>query len=72
MEPAEYDYMFHLEDAYWWYVGMRRIARTLLRKQLVDGPVNLEPEAKQSLRSAWARWSHRPREADSVLAGLVR
>jgi SAM-dependent methyltransferase len=37
LEPAEYDYMFHLEDAYWWYVGMRRIARTLLRKQLLDG-----------------------------------
>ncbi|HXH20772.1 MAG TPA: methyltransferase domain-containing protein [Dehalococcoidia bacterium] len=37
MEPAEYDYMFHLEDAYWWYVGMRRIARTLLQRQLRDG-----------------------------------
>ncbi len=29
--------MFHLEDAYWWYVGMRRIAERLLRRDLVDG-----------------------------------
>ncbi len=35
MEPAEYDYMFHLEDAYWWYVGMRRICDTLLKHDLV-------------------------------------
>jgi ubiquinone/menaquinone biosynthesis C-methylase UbiE len=34
LEPAEYDYMFHLEDAYWWYVGMRRICDTLLRRDL--------------------------------------
>jgi SAM-dependent methyltransferase len=26
--------MFHLEDAYWWYVGMRRICDTLLKRDL--------------------------------------
>jgi SAM-dependent methyltransferase len=41
LEPAEYDYMFQLEDAYWWYVGMRRICDTLLRRQLVDGRTGL-------------------------------
>jgi len=30
LEPAEYDYMFQLEDSLWWYVGMRRIARDLI------------------------------------------
>lgn len=42
MEPAEYDYMFHLEDAYWWYVGMRRICEGLLRRDLVDGNSRLQ------------------------------
>lgn len=28
--------MFTLEDAYWWYVGMRRIADTLLKRDLVQ------------------------------------
>jgi ubiquinone/menaquinone biosynthesis C-methylase UbiE len=32
LEPAEYEYMFHLEDAYWWYVGMRHITEKLLRR----------------------------------------
>ena len=41
MEPAEYDYMFDLEDAYWWYVGMRRIANRLLRRNLVNGKAGL-------------------------------
>ncbi len=29
--------MFHLEDAYWWYVGMRRIVDSLIRRDLVNG-----------------------------------
>lgn len=37
MEPAEYEYMFRLEDTYWWYVGMRRIADRLVRRDLIDG-----------------------------------
>ena len=27
MNPREYEIMFAREDAYWWYRGMRRIAR---------------------------------------------
>ena len=34
MEPAEYDYMFQLEDNLWWYVGMRRIIAALIRRYL--------------------------------------
>ncbi len=30
MEPAEYDFMFQLEDHLWWYVGMRRIVGRLI------------------------------------------
>jgi ubiquinone/menaquinone biosynthesis C-methylase UbiE len=37
LEPAEYDYMFDLEDAYWWYVGMRRIVERLMKRGLGDG-----------------------------------
>ena len=37
MEPAEYDYMFQLEDSLWWYVGMRRIVYNLLRHNLGNG-----------------------------------
>jgi SAM-dependent methyltransferase len=29
--------MFHLEDAYWWYVGMRHISERLLRRDLLNG-----------------------------------
>jgi SAM-dependent methyltransferase len=34
LEPAEYEYMFRLEDAFWWYVGMRRICAALLADAL--------------------------------------
>lgn len=34
MDPAEYDYLFALEDTLWWFVGMRRIVYGLLRQQL--------------------------------------
>ncbi len=27
MNPSEYETMFHVEERYWWYRGMRRIAR---------------------------------------------
>jgi SAM-dependent methyltransferase len=29
--------MYHLEDAYWWYVGMRHISERLLRRDLLNG-----------------------------------
>src|ERR1700730_15495938 len=29
--------MFHLEDAYWWYVGMRHISEGLLRHDFLNG-----------------------------------
>jgi SAM-dependent methyltransferase len=43
LEPAEYDYMFQLEDSLWWYVGMRRIVFNLLREQLngASGPLRI-------------------------------
>ncbi len=31
MEPGEYDNIARLESQHWWYVGMRRIAASLLR-----------------------------------------
>ena len=34
MEPAEYDYMFLLEDSFWWYTGMRRIVYSMLRREI--------------------------------------
>src|SRR5438128_12054033 len=32
--------MYHLEDAYWWYVGMRQITERLLRRDvsILSGP----------------------------------
>ncbi len=30
MDPAEYDYLYKLEDDLWWFVGMRRIVGNLL------------------------------------------
>ena len=43
MEPAEYDYMFQLEDSLWWYVGMRRIVYNLLKRNLnpAAGPLQI-------------------------------
>jgi SAM-dependent methyltransferase len=34
LDPAEYDYLFELEDTLWWFVGMRRIVHGLLRAEL--------------------------------------
>jgi len=36
LEPAEYDYMFQLEDTLWWFVAMRRIVRGLIDRHLPD------------------------------------
>jgi ubiquinone/menaquinone biosynthesis C-methylase UbiE len=38
--------MFHLEDEYWWYVGMRRIADVLLKRDLVNGKDGPGPSLK--------------------------
>ena len=38
MNPDEYRRMADLEGIQWWYVGMRRIARSLLTPLLRDGP----------------------------------
>ena len=32
MDPAEYDYLYKLEDDLWWFVGMRRIVGNLLER----------------------------------------
>ncbi len=32
MEPAEYDAIARLEERHWWYLGMRAIARDLVRR----------------------------------------
>jgi SAM-dependent methyltransferase len=37
VDPAEYDYMFQLEDSLWWYVGMRRIVDGMLSRNLGNG-----------------------------------
>jgi SAM-dependent methyltransferase len=37
LEPAEYDFMFQLEDHLWWYVGMRRIVYGMLRRDIQNG-----------------------------------
>ncbi len=37
MNPEEYRRMADLEGVSWWYVGMRRIARTLLTPLLLEG-----------------------------------
>jgi SAM-dependent methyltransferase len=37
MDPAEYDYLFKLEDDLWWFVGMRRIVDELMQRHLMNG-----------------------------------
>lgn len=34
MDPAEYEYLFELEDKLWWFVGQRRIAGDMIRRHL--------------------------------------
>ena len=40
MDPAEYEYMYKLEDDLWWFVGMRRIVGNLLERHFrgPEGP----------------------------------
>ncbi len=35
MQAEEYEEMFRLEDTYWWFVGRRKLVRTMLDKYLV-------------------------------------
>src|SRR5437762_1031192 len=43
--------MFHLEDAYWWYVGMRHITEKLLRRDLLNPTSHRDGDnATKSLR----------------------
>ncbi|MGA2507784.1 MAG: class I SAM-dependent methyltransferase [Chitinispirillaceae bacterium] len=37
MNTGEYVKMYRIEDGYWWYVGIREIARTMLDKYLPQG-----------------------------------
>jgi SAM-dependent methyltransferase len=37
MNTDEYGIMYRIEDRYWWYVGIREIARTILDKYLPRG-----------------------------------
>ena len=34
MDPAEYEYLYQLEDTLWWFAGQRKIARTLIERNL--------------------------------------
>jgi SAM-dependent methyltransferase len=34
LDPAEYDYLYDLEEHLWWFVAQRRITEALLRKHL--------------------------------------
>lgn len=34
MRSVDYEFMFNIEEHYWWYVGMRRITDTILAGQL--------------------------------------
>lgn len=34
MKPEEYDFMYQLEESFWWYVAMRRITDAILESQL--------------------------------------
>jgi SAM-dependent methyltransferase len=37
MNKGEYGIMYRIEDRYWWYVGIRKIARTILDRYLPRG-----------------------------------
>jgi len=42
MEPEEYLKMRRLEDTYWWFVGRRRLVRTLLEDRIPRGGLFLD------------------------------
>jgi len=37
MNQREYEVMYRIEDRYWWYIGIRKIARTILDKYMPRG-----------------------------------
>jgi len=37
MRLEEYEYMYQLEEQFWWYVGMRQITDAVVLRQLKDG-----------------------------------
>src|SRR5262249_13639055 len=37
MRPEEYEFMYELEEKFWWYVGMRQITDAIVEKQLKNG-----------------------------------
>jgi SAM-dependent methyltransferase len=37
MNQREYEIMYRTEDRYWWYIGIRKIARTILDKYIPRG-----------------------------------
>lgn len=41
VEIAEYETMFRREERYWWYAGMRRIARSVAPELYRPGPIRL-------------------------------
>jgi ubiquinone/menaquinone biosynthesis C-methylase UbiE len=43
VDPAEYDYLYDLEENLWWFVAQRRITEALLRKHLKprNGPLKV-------------------------------
>src|SRR5438309_164976 len=49
MEPSEYDNIARLEQAHWWYVGMREIAAGLLARYCIAAPVGSPVPARRIL-----------------------
>jgi len=43
LDPAEYDYLYDLEENLWWFVAQRRITESLLKKHLkpATGPLKV-------------------------------
>lgn len=41
MEQAEYAKMYDVEDTYWWFVGRRQLATTLIERWIPRGPLGL-------------------------------
>jgi SAM-dependent methyltransferase len=37
MNQREYEIMYRVEDSYWWYIGIRKIAHTILDRYLTHG-----------------------------------
>ena len=41
MRGVDYEFMFNIEEKFWWYAGMRRITDTVLAKQLHAGSLKI-------------------------------